>query len=33
MVEQYIEVLLDQETHAETPKHLGADQIVEPEDE
>ena len=33
VVEQYIEVLLDQETHAETPEHLGADQIVEPEDE
>ena len=33
VVEQYIEVLFDQETHAATPKHLGADQMVEPEDE
>ena len=33
VAEQYIEVLLDQETHAETPEYLGADQIVESEDE
>ena len=32
VVQQYVEVL-DQETHAETPEHLGADQIAEPEDE
>ena len=33
VAEQYIEVLLDQETHAETPLYLCADQIVESEDE